>query len=170
MGLAICRQQSARIAHRRLRLPGGKNSRGDLAVFYREIACAAHGSGAIFGSDRGGLFYKTPHRAIALLARKRQKLLILRLAGGQRQRRIDGGAQGIFIDAIGGYARGAPFGDRSDGNGYAMLRNILMNGVVGKTGEVVENFFDMDFCFFRARRFRKSQNIVNDSMQTTLAG
>ncbi len=60
---------------------------------------------------------------------------IFGLAVGEGQRGFDGGAEGVFVDAIGGGACGAMVDDGSNGNVEAALGDVLVDGVVGEAGE-----------------------------------
>ena len=106
-----------------------------------------------------------PFVAITLLAGKRKQLCIRRLTCGQGQGRVHRRAQRILIEAVCGDPRGAPLRNRSYRNGYAIFRDVLMDGVVRKTCEIVEHFIDMDFRIFRTRHFCNAQDVVEDAVQ-----
>jgi len=49
-----------------------------------------------------------------------------------------------------------------------MLGNVLVNGVVGETGEGVSDFVDVDFGFFGSGRFREAKNGGYDAAKFAL--
>jgi len=126
---------------------------GDLAILYGQIASAADGARSFFGGESGGRFDETVHTAIPLLCGHGQKAQVFRLAMSEGERSFDGGAERVFIDTIGGGAGGAAIGNRTDGDGQAMLGDVLVNGVVGETGQGVGNFVDVNFGLFRSGGF-----------------
>ncbi len=134
VSVAVAGEQTARIADRGLILAGGENSGGNLAVFYGEIAGTADGLRAVVGSDRGRLVDEAMHAAIFLRAGHGQERGIFGLAGGERKSAFDGGAQRIFIDAIGRRASGAAFEHGANRNREAVFGNILMNARCWRNG------------------------------------
>src|SRR5438477_8577203 len=161
MSLAVSGKKPARIAERELRLSRGKNSGGDLAVANCEIAGFLDGSGAIFGSDGGGVLRKTVHFAIVLLARHRKEAGNFRLAVRELQRRSHGCAERIFIQAICSDASGAAVHDSANGDSDSVLGNILVDGVVRKARERVDGLIDLHFGFVCAGDFAQAQDGIN---------
>ena len=72
MRFLVRRKKTARIADRRLALPGGENSRRHLAVFDRQVAGTPHRSCPITGGDCRRLLDEAIHAPIFLPARHRQ--------------------------------------------------------------------------------------------------
>jgi hypothetical protein len=60
----------------------GENSGGDLAVCDGDVAGAADGAGAVFGSKGRGVFCEAIYFAIALFAGERKEMRIFGLAVG----------------------------------------------------------------------------------------
>src|SRR5207302_1828769 len=83
-------------------------SGGNLVFPDGQVAGAANGAGPIFGGEGGGVLDEAVYPAIALLARYRQEVGDFRLAVRKGERSFDRSAKRVFIDAIGGGARGSP--------------------------------------------------------------
>ena len=81
---------------------------------------------------------------------------------------FDGGAEGVFVDAIGGGTCGAVVDDGSNGNIEAALGDVLVDGVVGEAGERVGGFVDVDFGFVGAGGFGEAENGIDDAAQFVL--
>src|SRR5260370_35138710 len=77
----------------------------------RQVTGTPDRPGSLFRGESGGLFDKAFHAAIALLSRHWQEARILRLAVAKRERRLDRGAERVFVDAIGRGARGSTVND-----------------------------------------------------------
>ena len=123
------------------------DSGGNLAILDGQIADAADRAGAVFRGESSSRLDETAYAAIALLRGHGKETRIFRLAVGEGERSFDGGAEGIFVNAIGGGARGAAIGDGANGNRQTVLGDVLMNGVVGETGQGVRDFVNLNFRF-----------------------
>ena len=168
MGFAIGGEEAAGIADGGLALAAGENAGGDLAFFDGKIAGPADGAGALFGGEGGGLFDEAVDAAIALLPGQGRGRGIFRLAVREGKRSFDGGAKRIFVDAIGGGAGGAAIDNGANGNGEAMLGDVLVDGVVGEARQSVGNFVDVDFGFFGAGGLGEAENGIDDAAQFAL--
>jgi len=84
------------------------------------------------------------------------------LAVRQGQGSLDGGAEGVFVDAICGGAGGAAVDYGSNGNVEAALGDVLVDGVVGEAGERVGGFVYVNFGFLGACGFGEAKNCVDD--------
>src|SRR6267154_25774 len=129
------------------------DSGGNLAILDGQIAGAADRAGAVFRGESSGRFDDTAYAAIALFREHGKETRILRLAVREGERGFDSGTKGVFVNAIGGSARGAAIGDGANGNRQAMLGDVLVNGVVGETGQGVRNFVNVNFRFFGSSGF-----------------
>src|SRR4029077_10922014 len=121
------------------------------------------GHGSLFGGESGGGVDETVYGTIALLSGHGEQARVFWLAVGEGERGLNGGAEGIFVDAIRGSARGAAVRHRSNRNRQAVLRDVLMNAVVGETRQRVGDFVDVDFRFFGSRGFREAQNGIDNA-------
>jgi len=72
---------------------------------------------------------------------------------GEGERSFDRSAKRVFVNAIGGGARGAAVGDGSNGDSQTVLGDVLVNGVVGETGQGVRDFVNVNFRFFGSSGF-----------------
>src|SRR5712672_441968 len=114
--------------------------------------------GPVFGGESNGWLNETVHLAIALLCGHGEETRVLWLAVREGERSFDGGAERVFVNAIGGGASGAAIGDGADGNGESVLSNILVNAVVGETCERAGDFVNVDFGFFGTGGFGETKN------------
>src|SRR5438309_1324296 len=166
---AIGGKEAARICQGGLTLAVREDSGGDLTLLDGQVTGAANGTGSIFSGERGRLFDETVYAAIALLARHRQEVGDFRLAVREGERGFDRGAERVFVEAIRRGARGSPVGDGANRNREAVLGDILVDGVVSKTGQRVGNFVDVDFGFFGCRGFRQTKDCVSDAAKFVLS-
>ena len=114
------------------------------------------------------MFDEAVYPAIAQLARYRQEVGDFRLAVREGERGFDRGAERVFVEAIRRGARRSPVGDGANRNREAVLGDVLVDGVVGKTGQRVGNFVDVDFGFFGCREYRQTKDCVSDAAKFAL--
>ncbi len=168
MRVSVGGEEAAGISESELGLAVRIDAGGDLAFFDGEVAGAADGAGPLFGGKSGGVFGETIHGAIALLCGHGEEARIFGLTVGEGERSFDGGAEGIFVDAIGGGTGGAAVGDSSNGNCETVLGDVLVDGVVGEAGESVGDFVNVDFGFFGSGGFCETKNGDDDFAEFAL--
>jgi len=159
-----------RVSECELRLAGGKDSGGDLALADGQIAGFPYSAGAIFRSGGSGFFGEAIYFGVALLAWNGKETGKFGLAVRELQRGFDGGPERIFIEAIGGGASRATIDYGAYGNSDAMLSNVLVNGVVGEAGERVDNFLDLYFGFVGSGKFTEAQHGVDALLELGFGG
>src|SRR6266478_4423871 len=150
---AIGGKEAAGISESGLALAVRVDSGGNLAILDGQIAGAADRAGAVFRGESSSRLDETAYAAIALFCGHWQETRILRLAVGEGERSFDRGAKRVFVNAIGGGARGAAVGDGSNGDSQTVLGDVLVNGVVGETGQGVRDFVNVHFRFFGSSGF-----------------
>jgi hypothetical protein len=166
--LAVGREEAARIADYGLTLPAGKNASGNLALLDGEVAGQANGACAIFGGERCGIFHEAIYARVALFPRHRKKVGIFRLAVCHREGCLDGATKEIFVGAIGRGTRGAGVCDGANRDGEAMLGDVLMNAVAGKTRQTVPDFLDVDLGFLGSRRPGQTNDSIDNPAKLAL--
>jgi len=87
---------------------------------------------------------------------------------GKGERGFDCGAEGVFVNAIGGGAGGTAFSDGANGNCESVFGDVLVNGVVGETGQSAGDFVNVDFGSFGAGGFGETKNRFNDATKFAL--
>jgi hypothetical protein len=87
------------------------------------------------------------------------------LAVREGKRRINGGAKGVFVDAIRCGARGAAIDYCTDRNIQAALGDVLVDGVVGEARERVGGLVDVNFGFVSASGFGQAHDRIDDPAQ-----
>src|SRR5260370_33288702 len=132
MRFAIGGKEAAGISESGLALAVRIDSGSNLGILDGQIAGAPDRAGSIFGGEGDGLFDEAVHAAIALLSGQGQEARVLRLAVREGERSFDRSAERVFVNAIGGGARGAAIGDGANGNRQAMGGDGLGNGGVGE--------------------------------------
>jgi hypothetical protein len=168
MRLAVRRQKAARIADYGLILPASENTGGNLALFDGEVAGRTNCAGSLVGGENGTLFYESAHATVALFPRHVKKVRIFRLAVCQREGCLDGATEGILVGAIGRGARRAGIHNTANRNCEAMLSDVLMNAVVGKTRQTVRNLVNMDLGFLGSRRPSQTNDSIDNPAKLAL--
>jgi hypothetical protein len=168
MGFSVCGEKAARIADNGLTLSAREDTSGNLSLLDSKVACRPNCPRAIFGGEGCGVFYKAIHLTILLLSRHGKKARILWLALRKREGCFNRCAKGVLVNAIGRGARRAAVHNSANGNYKAMLGDVLMNPVVGKTRQTVRNFIDMDFSFLGSRRASQTKDTIDHPVKLAL--
>ncbi len=165
--LPVRREKAARVAQHRLALPALENSRRHLAIAFRQFARPLDRTRALFRRQlcRGGNEALQP--AILLFAGQGQQVRIFRLARRQGQRTLQCRAQRILFHAIGRHTSGPPIHHGANRDGQAVLRDILVNRIIGKARERIHNLFDVDFRLFHSAQLCQTQNRGRNGAQFT---
>jgi hypothetical protein len=168
MGFSVCGEKAAGIADNGLTLSAREDTSGNLSLLDSKVACRPNCPRAIFGGEGCGVFYKAIHLTILLLSRQGKKARILWLALRKRKGCFNRCAKGVLVNAIGRGARRAAVHNSANGNYKAMLGDVLMNPVVGKTRQTVRNFIYMDFSFLGSRRASQTKDTIDHPVKLVL--
>ena len=128
-----------------------------VCLFFSAISRdAGDGAGAIGRRGMRRILKIARDLGVFLRAGHGQQIGIARLAARERLRGFDHAAQRIVVGLVGGRARGAAVEHGSHRDGEHLLRDVLMNRVVGEARQRVRDHADFDFGFVRVAEFEDS--------------
>lgn len=151
--LPIGRKKPSRIRQHGFERSGGEDAGGRLTVFLRRTHRVHNGTGPILGRGRSGSLEVASNAWIVLPAGHGQKVGNAWLTARQRRGGSNHAPQRFLIGFVGGCPGGAAIERRADGNRQLPLRDVLMDGVVGKAGERLGDAVDLHFGFVRLAQF-----------------
>ena len=149
-------EQAFRVGDRRLRDARRKNAGGRLLVFLGHCRDACDGASAVGRRRVGGVLKIARGLRVFLRAGHRQEIGIARLAARKRLRGFDHAPQRIVVRLVGGGAGRAAIEHGPHRYGEHLLRDVLMDRVVGEARERVGDHADLDFGFVRVAQFENS--------------